>query len=152
MMFNAWRPLDEPSMSFEIASKWRALVLGANVSSLPRSMSVDGDCRDGWELILQECLMAKLYSSITNKWIPQHAEPCIQLVENCLCFLPVRLASRLIESVVAPKINKAIGGFSVAQARDGQGAPSLVTAPMHTWVLPWTPILAGPCIGQLVPR
>lgn len=141
-----WRPLQEPNRAAALFARWeRALCTpAAGTSGVTAAQQSFG-------ALVYSVLLPPIRSALANDWSACEAAPAVALLEAWRPLLPPALFGEMVEGQVMPRLFRELSGWA-RSSLDSDGATAPHPAALHTWLLPWAPLLPSPGLRVLFPQ
>ncbi|KAG8976662.1 hypothetical protein FRB90_009094, partial [Tulasnella sp. 427] len=140
-LLTQWHPLEDPAFLTADLRAWKPAL---RMSAAPREDSqvvlYGGFKADvvkpkeelvmtPYDSLLWNVWLPKIRSCVNNEWNPMDPQPLITLLESWSDLLPQFMRDNVMDQLILPKVQKAIGEWS---AKRNEG-------PLHGLVFPWLP-------------
>ncbi|KAI5734676.1 hypothetical protein M8J77_009389 [Diaphorina citri] len=125
-ILSAWNPLEDARKPISLFQEWKSILEIEQVHSLSTISSTDPYQRIVWDALMP-CF--RIAASTWN--CKKQCEPMLRLVEAWKPLLPTWMVANILQQEILPKI--------LAEVEDWN--PLTDTVPIHSWVLPWVPLL-----------
>lgn len=141
-----WRPLQEPGRGAALFAQWeRALCTPA------AGTAGAGAAQQSFGALLYTVLLPPIRSALANDWSACDAAPAVALLEAWRPLLPPALFGEMVEGQVMPRLLRELASWA-PPPRDSDDATTEHPAALHTWLLPWAPLLPPPGLRMLFPQ
>eukprot|EP00656_Telonema_subtile_P044215 TRINITY_DN50504_c0_g1_i1.p1 TRINITY_DN50504_c0_g1~~TRINITY_DN50504_c0_g1_i1.p1 ORF type:complete len:660 (-),score=138.04 TRINITY_DN50504_c0_g1_i1:21-2000(-) len=92
-------------------------------------------------LLLSEAVFPALRKPLTSKWDPRVPEPVVSMFEVLHALLPAALMETSIDQLVWPRVRSQVDSWD----------PLKDAVPIHSWLLPWMPLVGEEKMQVLYP-
>lgn len=121
-----WNPTKENTHHMDLFKRWKDLLdNNDSLITIPKGPTITVYERMVWEV-----WMPVIRRSISN-WNVKDSDPVIELLENWLPLLPKWILQNILDQLVLPKLQVAVGEWN----------PLTDVVPIHSWLHPWLPLM-----------
>ncbi|KAL1456914.1 hypothetical protein WDU94_001601 [Cyamophila willieti] len=125
-ILSAWNPLEDARKPIPLFQEWKSILEIEQVHSLS---TISGS--DPYQRIVWDALMPSFRIAASTWNCKKQCEPMLRLVEAWKPLLPTWMIANILQQEILPKILTEVEDWN----------PLTDTIPIHSWVLPWVPLL-----------
>jgi len=134
---NGWDPLRDPTRGAEAVAKWRG-ALGDD----GETDAAEGENDAATAALLAEAVIQPARAALANRWDATDPEPALRFFDAWVPrALPAASTAELLSGFVAPKLGAALEAWDPSSAKKPDDGARKRTAPPHTWLHPWLPLM-----------
>uniref|UniRef100_A0A8D8YMB8 Tuftelin-interacting protein 11 n=1 Tax=Cacopsylla melanoneura TaxID=428564 RepID=A0A8D8YMB8_9HEMI len=125
-ILSAWSPLEDARKPISLFQEWKSILEIEQVHSLS---TISGS--DPYQRIVWDALMPSFRIAASTWNCKKQAEPMLRLIEAWKPLLPTWMIANILQQEILPKLLTEVEEWN----------PLTDTIPIHSWVLPWVPLL-----------
>mmetsp|Transcript_29930 Transcript_29930/g.91847 ORF Transcript_29930/g.91847 Transcript_29930/m.91847 type:complete len:750 (-) Transcript_29930:193-2442(-) len=146
-----WRPLSQPTLAVQLFMRWERALSGPITGTTESSAA-----NNSFGALIFTVILPPIRSALANEWSARDVFAATELLGTWRPLFPSTVLGEIIAGQILPRLLREVSEWAPRPSlRELDYDGSVVVAnsnALHTWLLPWAPLLPAPGLRMLFPQ